>query len=501
MKKLANSQSELLSVYDYIIIGSGFGGSVSALRLTEKGYKVLVVEKGKEFKSSDFPKTNWDLRRWMWLPSLKFFGIQKITFFRHISVLSGVGLGGGSLVYANTLPKPKSGFFNHGPWKNLDNWEEKLSPFYDLAWKMLGAKENPVLGDNDLTLKKVAKDLGVEKSFSPTKVAVFFGEEGKKVPDPYFNGEGPDRKGCIFCGACMTGCRHDAKNTLDRNYLYLAKMKGAHIICETEVTNILPMSEAGEDGYEVEMKSSTKFFSKKKKLKSNGLILAGGVLGTLPLLLKLKETTLPNLSPKLGETVRTNNESLILNVTDRTDLDMSRGVAIGSIVELDEDSHMEVCRYGEGSGFWKTILFPFIYEKNFFKRIGKLLYTLITSPSSLLRAFSVDDFAKRSSIILFMQHLDSTLKFKRNFRGIGTSMSSGPTPSAFIEKSAQAANSFSKIINSKPLVLSLETITGIPSTAHILGGACMGENSSEGVIDKNNKVFGYENMCLYAGLP
>ena len=178
---------------------------------------------------------------------------------------------------------------------------------------------------------------------------------------------------------------------------------------------------------------------------------------------------------------------------------MSRGVAIGSIVELDEDSHMEVCRYGEGSGFWKTILFPFIYEKNFFKRIGKLLHTLITSPSSLFRAFSVDDFAKRSSIILFMQHLDSTLKFKRNFRGIGTSMSSGPTPSAFIEKSAQAANSFSKIINSKPLVLSLETITGIPSTAHILGGACMGEDSNEGVIDKNNKVFGYENMYVFDG--
>ena len=496
---LTISPSEINDEYDYIIIGSGFGGSVSALRLTEKGYKVLVIEKGREFKAKDYPKTNWDLKRWMWLPSLKFFGIQKLTFFRHVSVLSGVGVGGGSLVYANTLPKPKRDFFNHGPWKDLDSWEEKLNPYYDLAWKMLGAEDNPLLGDNDLTLKKVAKEMGVEKSFKPTKVAVYFGEEGKTHKDPYFNGEGPSRTGCNFCGACMTGCRHNAKNTLDKNYLYLARAKGAHIISESEVSDIIPKGVKGENGYTIKFKNSTKYFSNNKSVDSKGIILAGGVLGTMPLLLKLKETHLSNLSPRLGETVRTNNESLILNVTDRKDLDMSRGVAIGSIVEIDEHSHMEVCRYGEGSGFWKIILFPFVFEKNFFKRMAKLFKKVLFSPSSWLRSFTVDDFAKRSSIILFMQHLDSTLKFKRNFRGIGTTMSSGPTPSAFIDQAAKAASSFTKVINSKPVVLSLETITGIPSTAHILGGACMGKDPESGVIDKDNKVFGYENMYVFDG--
>ncbi len=497
--QLSISVDDINENYDYVIIGSGFGGSVSALRLTEKGYRVLVIEKGKEFKGKDFAKTNWNLKKWMWLPSLKFFGIQKLTFFRHVSVLSGVGVGGGSLVYANTLPKPKSGFFNHGPWQSLDNWEEKLNPFYDLAWKMLGAQKNPRLFDNDLALKAVAKDMGVEDSFSPTKVGVYFGEESKTHQDPYFKGEGPTRTGCNFCGACMTGCRHNAKNTLDKNYLYLAVKKGAHVIAESEVFHIIPHGQRGSEGYSIDFKSSTKFFAKKNSVRADKVIFAGGVLGTIPLLLKLKESTLPNLSTKLGETVRTNNESLILNVSKRKDLDMSKGIAIGSIVELDEHSHMEVCRYGEGSGFWKTILLPFIYEPNFFKRIGKLIYSLVTSPMNLIRAYTSDDFAKRSVIILFMQHLDSTLKFKRGLFGMGTSISTGKTPSAFIPKAAEAANSFFKIIDSNPLVLALETITGIPSTAHILGGACMGESDREGVIDKNNKIFNYDGLYVFDG--
>ncbi len=496
---LSSQVNSINQEYDYIIIGSGFGGSVSALRLAEKGYSVLVIEKGREFKSVDFAKSNWNLRKWMWLPGLRFFGIQKLTFFRHISILSGVGVGGGSLVYANTLPKPKSDFFNHGPWKNLDNWEEKLSPFYDLAWKMLGASENPRLFDNDLALKDVAKDMGVEDSFSPTKVGVYFGEEGVKVSDPYFQGHGPSRTGCNFCGACMTGCRHNAKNTLDKNYLYLAVKKGADLISESQVYDVIPHDVTGKSGYSVKFKSSTKLFKNRGIVKAKNIIFSGGVLGTMPLLLKLKQKRLPNLSPRLGETIRTNNESLILNVSKRRDLDMSKGIAIGSIVEIDEHSHMEVCRYGSGSGFWKLILLPFIYEKNFFKRIFKLSKKVIFSPIEVLRAYFVDDFAKRSVIILFMQHLDSTLKFKRGLFGMKTSIDKGENPSAFIFQAAKAAASFTKNISSLPMVLSLETITGIPSTAHILGGACMGETDQDGVIDKDNKVFNYHGLYVFDG--
>jgi len=227
--------------YDYIIIGSGFGGSVSALRLAEKGYKVLVIEKGKWFKAKDFPKTNWHLKKWLWMPKLKLFGIQKITFFRHVSIVSGVGVGGGSLVYANTLPKPKSAFFNHGSWAGLNNWEEELAPFYETAWKMLGAAINPNLAASDLAVKTLAKQLGKEKDFSPTKVSIHFGEANKTVKDPYFNGEGPDRTGCIFCGACMTGCRYNAKNTLDKNYLHLAQKLGIDILSEHQVKDVVPL--------------------------------------------------------------------------------------------------------------------------------------------------------------------------------------------------------------------------------------------------------------------
>ncbi|TAK35096.1 MAG: GMC family oxidoreductase, partial [Saprospiraceae bacterium] len=205
--------------FDYVIIGSGFGGSVSALRLAEKGYKVLVLEKGKWYRSEDFPKSNWRLSKWLWEPKLRFFGIMKMSFFRHVTILSGTGVGGGSLVYANTLPLPKAAFFASGSWKKLADWESELMPFYALAYKMLGTAKNPRLFEGDLALKKLAEENGMAERFEPTYVSVFFGEPGETVPDPYFGGKGPARTGCIFCGGCMTGCRHNAKNSLDKNYL------------------------------------------------------------------------------------------------------------------------------------------------------------------------------------------------------------------------------------------------------------------------------------------
>jgi len=486
--------------YDYIIIGSGFGGSVSALRLSEKGYKVLVIEKGKWYKDEDLPKNNWHLRKWLWFPKLRFFGIQNIAFFKHATILNGIGVGGGSLVYANTLPKPKTPFYNHGSWAKLADWKTELATFYETSWKMFGATENPYLGESDKQFKKLAKEIDKENSFDPTKVSVYFGEKDKTVADPYFNGEGPDRTGCVLCGSCMTGCRYNAKNTLDKNYLYLAQKKGTKIIAEHEVLNVQPIGKKdGSEGYVVKFKKTAELFGKNQSVKAKGVIFSGGVLGTIPLLLKLKKSSLPNLSPRLGEMVRTNNEALIMNVSLNKDLDMSDGIAIGSMIELDENSHIEPVRYGNGSGFWRITAFPMVSEKNWFKRMIKLLLIPFTDPIKWLKVLFVKDFAKSTSIILFMQHLDSTLKFKKGIFGMKSKLDKGEPPSAFIPEAHEIAKKYSRQINAKPVVLSLETIIGTPSTAHILGGAVMGKDAEHGVIDKNNKVFAYENMFVCDG--
>jgi cholesterol oxidase len=484
------------TTYDYVIIGSGFGGAVSALRLSEKGYKVLIIEKGKWFKDEDFPKTNWNLRKWLWAPSLRFFGIQKLSFFRHLTILSGVGVGGGSLVYANTLPKPKKVFYNSGSWSKLANWEEELKEHYETAYQMLGAAINPYKGTSDTAFETLAKKIGKEDSFELTKVAIYFGEKDQTVEDPYFNGKGPSRTSCSYCGSCMTGCRNNAKNTLDKNYLHLAQQLGATILSENEVIDVLP----DNDTYTISYKSSTSIFAKTHTVKSNGIVFSGGVLGTIPLLLKLKNSSLTKLSNLVGSEVRSNNEALIGNVTFNKEMDMSDGIAIGSIIELDENSHIEPVRYGHGSGFWKALMAPMISEKNMLKRLGKLFIFPFINPIRSFKMLFTDDFAKRASIILFMQHLDSTLEFKRNiFGGLKTRVNQGKAPTAFIPEAHEIAKKYSKIVNGESMVLATETISGIPSTAHILGGAVMGEDISKGVIDKDNKVFGYENMYVCDG--
>ncbi|MCD4794263.1 MAG: FAD-dependent oxidoreductase [Bacteroidales bacterium] len=486
--------------YDYIIIGSGFGGSVSALRLSEKGYKVLVIEKGNRYKDSDYPKTNWNVRKWLWMPALRFFGIQKITFFKHISAMSGVGVGGGSLVYANTLPKPHKPFFHHGSWAELADWEKELEPHYETAWKMLGAVQNTYLGESDKAFKQLAKEIGQEDKFNTVKVAVYFGENDVTVDDPYFGGKGPSRTGCIQCGSCMTGCRHNAKNTLDKNYLYLAQQLGAEILAEHEVTDIIPLDgKTGATGYKVIFKQSTKLFKKKQNIKAKGIIFSGGVLGTVPLLLKQKKKNLPNLSNRIGNNIRTNNEALIFTVTTDKEKDMSEGIAIGSIIEVDENSNIEPVRYGKGSGFWRLLVMPMVSEKNFFLRILKLFIIPFTAPFKWLKIFFVPNFGKQTSIILFMQHIDSTLKLRKKLFGIGTKVEEGKKPTAFIPEAHKVAHKYGEIINGKPIVMFTETLTGIPSTAHILGGAVMGKNKETGVIDKNNKVFGYKNMYVCDG--
>ena len=494
-------QNKIQESYDYIIIGSGFGGSVSALRLSEKGYKVLVIEKGKWWKTEDFPKNNWHLRRWLWLPSFRFFGIFKMTFLRHVGILSGVGVGGGSLVYANTLPRPKKQFFETGSWAGITNWQKELESYYQMAEKMLGATRVPELYDADLALQEVAKKMGHDKEFEPTDVAVFFGEPEVEVPDPFFNGEGPSRAGCNYCGACMTGCRYNAKNTLDKNYLYLAMKNDADILAEHRVTDVRPNGkEDGSEGYLITYKKSTGvLFSRTKQVKAKGVIFSGGVLGTVRLLLNMKEKGLPQLSAMTGNDIRTNNESLIQVHSPKREKDFSKGVAIGSIFPPDEDSHVEPVRYGTGSGFFKLMGVPLTFGKNGWHRAGKLLKLLFTKPGSWLRIYFSKNFAEESVILLFMQHLDSTLRFKRGWFNLNSTVSTGKAPSSFIPRAKELAEHTSDVIKGKPFVLSTEAFFGIPTTAHILGGSVIGDSPETGVIDKQHKVFGYQNMYVCDG--
>ena len=483
-------------MYDFVIIGSGFGGSVSALRLSEKGYKVLVIEKGGWKKSNDFPKTNWNLRKWFWMPAIGFKGIFKLSVFRHLSVISGVGVGGGSLVYANTLPKPKSHFFNSGSWKGLKDWEAELKPYYEMAYKMLGATNTPKFFDADKILENIAKDNKIENFFEPTKVSVFFGEKDKTVPDPFFNGKGMDRTGCNFCGQCMTGCPNNSKNSLDKNYLHLAQQNGAKIIANRVVTNVIPQN---DNSYVIEYKKTGKYFSVKEQVRTKGIVFAGGVLGTVPLLLKLKKTTMPKISNRVGMDVRSNNESLIFVTSLRKNLDMSKGVAIGSILNTTEHSHLEPVRYGNWSGFWRLAILPLISEKNTFKRLLKIPFSYLKNPIKRLKSIFITNFSKHTAVLLYMEDLEGKIQLTKGFFGTKTKIQDGNPPTAFIPKAHKLASEYAKKVNGVCRVFALESLAGIPSTAHILGGAVIGKDEQAGVIDKNQKLFGHDNVYVCDG--
>ena len=486
--------------YDFIIIGSGFGGSVSALWLSGKGYKVLVIEKGKHFSAEDFPKSNWNIRKWLWIPFFRFFGFFKITFYKHIGILSGVGVGGGSLVYANTLPVPKKEFFEAESWKELADWESELKPFYGIAKKMLGVAKNPRMEIGDEVIKSISQKLNIPEKFELTDVAVFFGETKEPTPDPYFNGKGPERSGCTFCGGCMVGCRFNAKNTLDKNYLYLAKNLGAEILAEHEVINISLLDNSNpESGYSVEAQKSTSFIRKRKNFTASGIIFSGGVLGTVPLLLKLKQTTLKNLSDKIGYGIRTNSESLMGVTSSKSGINFSDGIAISSILHTDKYSHVEPVRYPSGSGFWRLQVVPLVESKSLFGRIVKMIFELIKHPIKFLRFYFVWDWASKTQILLFMQTLNSTLRFKRGLIRMKSVLDLGNPPSALLPEAQKIAKLFAAETNGTTGALLSEVILGIPTTAHILGGATMGKDINSGVIDKDNKVFGYKNMFVCDG--
>lgn len=487
--------------YDYVIIGSGFGGSVAALRLSEKGYKVLVIEKGKWFRQpEDFPKTNWNLRKWLWMPGLGLQGLFKLSFFRHVAVLSGVAVGGGSVVYANTLPVPKSAFFNSGHWKGLRDWEQELKPYYALAKTMLGATQHPYMSRSDKAMLQLAEQLGDKNAFEKTEVAVYFGKVGETVSDPYFEGKGPDRTGCNLCGGCMLGCRYNAKNTLDKNYLHLAQGLGCTILAEREVYDVRPLNADGSAGYEVKFKQSLAYFPKKGSVRARGVVFAGGVLGTVNLLLKLKKSSLPNLSDAVGSGIRTNSESLIGVTTYDRNVSFSEGIAIGSIVHIDENRHVEPVKYSEGSGFWRILMAPMVQGDTMIGRFFKMMKDLVLRPIDNFRVFFVDDWSKRTHILLYMESIDSTLRFTKNlFGGLKSRMEEGAAPTAFNPVAQSVAHKIEAIVNGKAMVLSTETLLGIPTTAHILGGACMGLDAASGVIDSENRVFNYQNMLICDG--
>ncbi|MGK5089548.1 GMC family oxidoreductase [Bdellovibrionota bacterium FG-2] len=498
--------------YDFVIVGSGFGGSVSALRLAEKGYSVCILERGKRFRDEDFPKTNWDARRYLWLPLLKCFGIQKLTLFRNVFILSGAGVGGGSLVYANTLLKPSDDVFHSPSWKALADWKKELDPHYETAKKMLGVTKNPKLTYVDRVMQACAKELGREDTFHMTDVGVFFGEPGKEVPDPFFFGKGPMRKGCIHCGGCMVGCRHGAKNTLEKNYLYLAEKLGVKIIPEIDVVDVKPLSADGAQGYELVTEASTAwFFKNRASVKAKKVILAGGVLGTVDLLLRCKNisNSLPRLSDKLGDSIRTNSETL-LGVTEpgaTEDHDYSEGVAITSIFHPDDHTHIEPVRYPKGSSFMKLLAAPMTEGGIPWIRPFKLLWLMLLNPMMCFKLFANFKWANNTVILLVMQTLDNRMRFRlgRNlFTGFRKAMVTSPEPGSepvpsYIPIGHKVARLFAKKVNGIPQSAVNEVLFNIPTTAHILGGCGIGASAKEGVVNPRHEVFGYQNMWVCDG--
>lgn len=498
--------------FDFIVVGSGFGGSVSALRLAEKGYSVCVVEQGRRFKANDFAKSNWDIRRYLWAPFLKCFGIQRLTFFKDVLILSGAGVGGGSLVYANTLMVPSDASFQNPAWRPIENARETLAPFYSLAKKMLGAAVNPKMTFIDHTIENYAKSHGMHDTFAPTEVAVFFGEPGQRVADPYFNGEGPERSGCNFCGGCMVGCRFDAKNTLDKNYLYLAEKRGVKIKSLIKVTKIQPLNDTGSAGWLVETESvDSLFFRSKKAIRARHVVLSGGVLGTLRLLLECRDKfkTMPRISSLLGHHVRTNSEVFTgsTEINSKREIPYSHGIAISSIFKVDEQTAIEPVRYPVGSNFMRLLATPLVSDPSELRRSLKFLSRIVSRPIEFVRLTFNRRWAETSVIFLVMQNLDNRIRVRLG-RGLFTLFRGGlvserEVGSDKVPSEIPSANHFtewfSKEVGGIAQCAVTQVTINIPTTAHILGGCPMGESTADGVIDSQQRLFGYSGIWVCDG--
>ncbi|MFG1678368.1 FAD-dependent oxidoreductase [Micromonospora sp. NPDC049282] len=494
--------------YDVVVIGSGFGGSVTALRLAEKGYSVGVLEAGRRFADDEFPRTSWQARRFLWAPRLGCFGLQRITLLRSadrkagggVLVLSGAGVGGGSLVYANTLYEPLDAFYADPQWRDITDWRDELARHYDQAQRMLGVTTYPIDTGADRAMRAVAERMGVAHTFHPTPVGVHIGRPGQRVADPYFGGVGPDRTGCSHCGSCMTGCRHGAKNTLVKNYLWLAERLGAQVHPLTTVTAVRP-DPAG--GYAVHTERTGAWLRKRRAvIHADQVVFAAGALGTQRLLHRMKATgALPALSPRLGELTRTNSEAILgasvgPGAARRRGLDFSEGVAITSSFHPDPQTHIEPVRYGKGSnamGLLQSLLVDGGPH-----RVRRWLGSIVRQPGLAARMLSVRGWSERTVIALVMQSVDNSL----TTRWRGGRLVSGPGHGAanptWIPAGNEAVRLLAEEIDGTPGGAVTEPFN-IPMTAHILGGAVIGATPADGVVDPWHRVYGHPGLHVVDG--
>ncbi len=495
--------------FDYVVVGSGFGGSVSACRLAEKGYSVGVIEMGRRWTAEDFPKTTWNARRFLWRPGLKLFGFFNLRPFKHVMILCGNAVGGGSITYANTMLIPPDAVWRQGSWKGLAAWESEMPGHYATARRMLGVTENRILGGADHMLKKIADDQGFGGTFYKTDVAVYFGAEGEAPgtphPDPYFGGAGPPRASCVGCGGCMVGCRFNAKNTLDKNYLYFAEKRGAKILEETRVVDIRPTGAAdGRDGYTLTVERSTaSLFKARRTITARQVVLSASSLGTMDLLMRCKQRgSLPAISDRLGYDVRTNSESLVgVRFPGKTH-DMSRGIAIGSGVHIDQFTHIEATRYSRGSDALGLLSTLMVGGKGW-RRIGAWLLTILRHPIKFFRAAWPFGFAVQTLIFLVMQTIDATLRFELRRRWFWPFTRLLCSAGQRIPTNIPAANVFAERAAAKfggiAVTTAAEILFDLPMTAHCIGGCVMGVDRAHGVIDAQHRVFGYEGLYVIDG--
>ncbi len=494
--------------YDWLVIGSGFGGSVSALRLSEKGYSVGVLECGRRFADNEFPRSTADLKRYFWNPRLGMKGIFRLTTFKDVSVVSGCGVGGGSLGYACTLYVPPRQFFEDQQWAEMGDWESELAPHYAEAQRMLGVTENPHDDPADQLLRELGEELGVGETYKHTPVGIYFGERGRTVSDPYFGGEGPERTGCHLCGRCMVGCVHGAKNTLVKNYLWFAERRGAEVMPERTVVDIRPIGPAdGSEGYEVESVRSGAWLRKERRVqRARGVVVAAGPLGTNRLLQKCRlEGSLPRISDRLGELVRTNSES-ILTVTVPEDYpqDLIERVAITSSIYPDPNTHIETVTYGDDGDSMRLLYTLLTGDGTRFTRPLKLLGQLVRHPDRLAKVMFAKRWSRRTIILLVMQTLDNAISLRPRKGPFGSFWlqteqdSERPNPT-FIPVANKAAEWFAERTGGIAQSSITEALFNIPSTAHILGGAVIAPDPSRGVVDSSQRVFGYENLLVCDG--
>jgi cholesterol oxidase len=485
--------------FDVVIIGSGFGGSVSAMRLVEKGYDVAVLEAGRRFADKDFPKTSWRINKFLYFPKLGLRGIQRIHALPDVLVLCGAGVGGGSLVYANTLYVPPTSYFEDKQWASITNWQDELSPWYDQAKRMLGVETNPFFSPSDQAMKDVATEMGVGQTFKLAPLGIYFGNgEGVNAADPYFGGVGFERTGCKQCGACMSGCRENAKNTLPKNYLGLAEKFGAKVFANTTATKIQEVS----GGWKITTKKSYAWFGGTKTFYAKEVIVAAGTYNSQKLLHKMKQSSLPKLSDFLGKLSRTNSEALTGAIMPKGDIDFTRGSAITSSFFPDENTHVEPVRYGKGSNLMGLLQTISTDGWNAKERRKEWRKKLVKNPKLFATILDVRKWSERTVIALVMQNVDSSVAIsgKRGIFGFRlTSKQDSVNPNATYIPAAnevveRIANKYGGVAGG-----SYGDLIGAPFTAHFVGGCVIGDSDKTGVIDAYHRVWNYPTLHIVDG--